>query len=239
MGPVEESDRNFQRLRFFHRPRQSALREGWYNTASSSCRLSVLGGVAVPVVHNIFVIHSYRHDGNAQHELIGMLRLRRRFYFQDHSIPNVSLYRGMRLKAEIRKRMSLADVVLMLARPAAGKSVHVRFEVRLATELGKPIIAIRPREGLRTSSFAQQHALTVVDWDVDQIVHQIRNPGKLLRDTEMNVRDETTEAGVANSFLAPPQTRLPDRDEILKGIARLDTAASTFTPLPHGRNIFE
>jgi len=192
----------------------------------------------MPVVHNIFVIHSYRHDGNAQHELIGMLRERRRFFFQDHSIPDVSLYRGMRLKAEIKKRMSLADVVLMLARPAAGKSVHVRFEVRLATELGKPIIAIRPREGLRTSSFAQQHALAVVDWDVDQIVQQIRNPGKTPREGEVIAAADDTPVENTLHLYQTPSPDVSNREDVLRKIVRLDATTATGTPLPPDRSVF-
>lgn len=197
------------------------------------------GGVAMPLVHNIFVIHSYRHDGNAQHELVGMLRRRRRFFFQDHSIPNVSLYRGVRLKAEIKKRISLADVVLMLARPAAGKSLHVRYEVRLATELDKPIIAIRPRNGVRTSSFAQRHSLMVVDWDVEQIVRQIKHPGKAPRDAESSdpVGDNEIDQPGRPNIALPPQARPCDRETILQGIARVERPSFGHAPLPHGRDI--
>lgn len=212
----------------------------------------------MPRVRNIFVSHSYRHDGMRQHDLIGMLKARRRFFFQDHSIRDVSLYRGNRLRAEIRRRIERSEVVLVISRPAIAKSANIVFELRLAQKLGKPIIAVRPPDAQNIAAMTRECAVAVVDWDVEQIIHQIRNPGApITPPVDASHADDLDETAVGPasvgvlrdhaetptipidqitqrpSELTSPEPRLSPR-EVLKGIRNVpqEQPAATSVVLP-------
>jgi MTH538 TIR-like domain (DUF1863) len=142
----------------------------------------------------IFVSHSYK-DAELHHQLVGELRKRPRFAFQDLSVPDITLIQEKNVKAAIRKRISECDVMLVFARPIATKSQMIQFELEAAKKLGKPIIAIRPAGDKRISTVVRRAADVLIDWDVEDIIKQIRTPGaKTKPQAEPDVVDDAANA---------------------------------------------
>jgi hypothetical protein len=72
-------------------------------------------------------------------------RLRRADYFtlRNESIPDDMLVRvddQDQLRSEIKSRIERSDVVLALTKPVATRSFWLQEELKIARELGKPII---------------------------------------------------------------------------------------------------
>jgi hypothetical protein len=124
----------------------------------------------------IFVSHSYR-DADLYHKLIAELRNRSHFNFQDRSVPDITLIQNGKVKYTIRKRIEQCDVVLVFSRPVATKSQMIQFELNMAKQYSKPIIAIKPLEDKNVSTVVRKYADVLIEWDVEEIVRQIRTPG--------------------------------------------------------------
>jgi TIR domain len=124
----------------------------------------------------IFVSHSYK-DADLYHDLIAQLRKRSHFRFQDRSVPDITLIENGKVKYTIRKRIQNCDVMLVFARPIATKSDMIQFELTMAKQYEKPIIAIKPTKDRNVSTVVRKYADVLIEWDVEEIVRQIRVPG--------------------------------------------------------------
>jgi antiphage defense system Thoeris ThsB-like protein len=146
------------------------------DSARGSRRYSKRRGWILGKSRTIFVSHAYR-DADLYHDLIRVLRERGHFSFQDASIPDISLIDSNKSKVAIRNRIKRCDVMLVFTRPVATKSVYIQYELQTARELNKPIIGIRPIGDKNVSRVVRHWASLVIDWDVEEFVRQIRNPG--------------------------------------------------------------
>jgi len=122
-----------------------------------------------------------------------LLRSYRRFAFRDLSIPDIRSIEDIsdrELRAHIRKRIEEADVVLVLARPAAGNSDWIRFELDVAVESNKRIVGVVPRGLTYVWPPVRKHASRIAQWDGDDIVRSIRKgkngPSRILNESKPN-----------------------------------------------------
>lgn len=127
--------------------------------------------------YNLFISHSWAYS-DAYDKLVNLLDKASYFDYKNYSVPkNDPIHNApydYQLKAAIRNQMQHASCVLILAGVYSTYSKWINIEIKLATELGKTIIAIEPWGSLRTSLIVKQAANKVVGWNTDSIVRAIR-----------------------------------------------------------------
>ena len=130
----------------------------------------------MPNTRHIFVSHPY-DCSDLYRSLIDELAKRPRFHFQDHSVPATAIVDKNDPKPEFRRRIKKSDVVLVIARPRVSRRGFIKYELEQAKKLGKPIIGIKPLGDKKVSRLVRQMAAVMIDWDIDEIARQIREPG--------------------------------------------------------------
>ena len=130
--------------------------------------------------HHLFISHSWAYSDSYQ-RLVALLNRRRYFRFNDYSVPRDDPIHDAptvkALRAAIRQQMAPSGVVLILAGVYATYSKWIDEEIALAQKgfaAPKPIIAIKPRGSVKTSTTVKAAAARVVAWNKDSIVAAIR-----------------------------------------------------------------
>lgn len=131
-------------------------------------------------IKSLFISHSWRY--NEQYEnLTNLLERRGYFSFRDYSVPKNDPIRiqgekayKKKLREGIENQMRFCDVVILIAGKYVTYSDSIQMELEIATEMGKPILAIRPYGASQTSSLAELYANEIVNWNADSIVEAIR-----------------------------------------------------------------
>ena len=130
-------------------------------------------------VCHIFISYSWAF-GRTHRDLIKLLENRGCFDFVDYSISqegpieiDVKPKYKSEIKEEIKELMRECQIVLVIAGAYVNYSDFIQMEIESAKELGKPIIAIKPYGASRTSSFVEEAADTIVNWNVNAIIQAI------------------------------------------------------------------
>jgi hypothetical protein len=193
-------------------------------------------GINMSKEWTLFISHSHRNSAALYHELMRDLENRGHFRFQDQSIPRSRLLPVKNPKRPIRKLISGCDVVIAFTRPIAGNSEMMQYELQTATELRKPIIGLRPKGDKYIAGVVRDAACVIIDWDVDEIVRQIRNPGQeplRLTDTfdafEPGSEDKPR-GGLKEMLLSAFGMRRTSPNKIIPGAASRDKSHSARRP---------
>ena len=127
--------------------------------------------------YRLFISHSWTY-GDAYEKLSSFLDEADYFYWQDYSVPKddpIHDAPNARLLEEaIRRQIMPTNSVLILAGVYSTYSKWINIELRLASEMNKPILAIQPWGAERTSSIVKQYATELVGWNTASIVGAIR-----------------------------------------------------------------
>ncbi|HFS5874061.1 TPA: TIR domain-containing protein [Citrobacter werkmanii] len=127
--------------------------------------------------YNLFISHSWKYS-DAYNNLLGILQGRGYFSFRNYSVPQIDPIIGANspaaLYTAIQNQMRPSNVVLILAGVYASYSTWIDAEIRIASDWGKPIIAIEPWGAERTSKVVKDAADKVVKWNSNSIVAAIR-----------------------------------------------------------------
>lgn len=125
----------------------------------------------------LFISHSWSYDQEYA-RFIRLLQQADNFDFRNYSVPEDEQFdtdSDEELTAEIRdKQIRPASVVIVLAGVYSTHSKWIGREIRIAKELGKPILGVEPWGSSRTSSYVSQHADEMVSWNTDSILEGIR-----------------------------------------------------------------
>ena len=81
---------------------------------------------------------------------------------------------GTDLAYEIRNQLRPAEVFLIVAGMYSAYSEWIDFEVGFARRIGRPILGIWKRGGVRLPSIVEKSAIEVVGWNSNSIVRAIR-----------------------------------------------------------------
>jgi len=132
------------------------------------------------VTKSLFISHSWRYSREYDN-LVNLLNSRGFFNFKDYSVPKddpLYITRGpayeKKLKDGIIKQMLFCDVVILIAGKYVTYSDSIQMELRIARDMKKPILAIRPYGAGQTTSLAEMYADEIVNWNADSIVEAIR-----------------------------------------------------------------
>lgn len=128
------------------------------------------------MIYNLFISHSWSYS-NEYCNLVSLLDNATDFLYKDYSVPKDDpihqASNTSELKEAIRKQMSPASCVLILAGVYSTYSKWINIEIELAKEMRKPIIAIEKWGAERTSAPVKQAADRIVRWNTKSIVNAV------------------------------------------------------------------
>lgn len=130
--------------------------------------------------YNLFISHSWSYSEDYE-ALIDLLKNTSYFNFYDYSVPydDPIEIRSMRnynqiLENRIREKMKICSAIIVLAAVYATYSNSIEMEIKIAKELGKPIIAVEKWGALRSSTRVIVAADKVVKWNGNSITDAIK-----------------------------------------------------------------
>ena len=128
-------------------------------------------------MYNIFISHSWSYSDQYK-GLKDMLDAAPYFTWKNYSVPKDDPIHNApttaKLEAAIREQMSHASCVLILAGVYASYSKWIDIEIKLAQEMNKPVLAIRPWAARAISVPVREAADKIVGWNGPTIVSSIR-----------------------------------------------------------------
>ena len=129
--------------------------------------------------YRLFISHSWTYSA-AYDKIIEMLDKHGLDYY-NHSVPKDDPIHTKGTQKELReaidRQMKATSCVLILAGVYSTYSKWIKEEISIAKSYGKPIIAIEPWAGERTSSIVKENADEIVKWKGSSIVKVIEELG--------------------------------------------------------------
>ena len=129
-------------------------------------------------IYNLFISHSWNYS-DAYESLVNLLDSRPYFAYKNYSVPEDNpiddAFSDALLEAAIKRKMQLCSCVIILAGVYATYSKWINKEIKIAQDLGKPIIAIEPWGAERTSQVVKDAADEIVGWNVESVISAIRD----------------------------------------------------------------
>jgi len=129
------------------------------------------------MTYNLFISHSWSY-GSQYDSLVRLLDAKPYFSYKNYSVPkNDPIHNApydWQLKEAIKRQMSPASCVVILAGVYSTYSKWINIEIELAKSMNKKIIAVEPCGSERTSMVVKNAADKIVGWNTDSIVSAIR-----------------------------------------------------------------
>ncbi|ELZ91153.1 hypothetical protein C441_12500 [Haloferax sulfurifontis ATCC BAA-897] len=127
--------------------------------------------------YDIFISHSWEYDSDYE-GLVSLLEDKNHFSFRNYSVTQEEKVEGKSdaaLKRHIKnKQIKPVSVVIVIAGMYSTYSDWIGKEVRIAEDLGKPILSVKPWGAERTS-YIESKADAKVNWNKSSIVREIRD----------------------------------------------------------------
>lgn len=127
--------------------------------------------------YDLFISHSWKYNSD-YNRLEGRLDDRNYFSYRNYSVTKKEKVEGKSnpaLKRHIKnKQIKPASVVVVLAGMYSEYSDWIGKEVRIAEELDKPVLGVKPWGSKRTPSYITRKADKMVGWNTKTIVRGIR-----------------------------------------------------------------
>ena len=128
-------------------------------------------------MYNLFISHSWSYS-DAYNKLTSLLDNANYFTYKNYSVPKDdpihNANNDKELYEAIKQQIRYASVVIILAGVYSSYSKWIDKEIKIAEELGKPILAIEPWASDKTSLKVKNAADKIVKWNTDSIVSAIR-----------------------------------------------------------------
>ena len=129
-------------------------------------------------MYNLFISHSWSYS-DAYNKLTSLLDNANYFTYKNYSVPKDdpihNANNDKELYEEIKQQIRYASVVIILAGVYSSYSKWIDKEIKIAEELGKPILAIEPWASDKTSLKVKNAADKIVKWNTDSIIRAIRD----------------------------------------------------------------
>jgi len=127
--------------------------------------------------YDLFISHSWKHNSDYD-GLIELLDDKNHFSYRNYSVTKKEKVEGKSdraLKRHIKnKQIKPASVVIVIAGMYSTYSDWIGKEVRIAEELDKPILSVKPWGAERTS-YITNKADATTGWNKTPIVRKIRD----------------------------------------------------------------
>lgn len=125
--------------------------------------------------YNVFISHSWKNPED-YNNLVNLLKQEPYFNFKDYSVGKEEPFHGSNQTVwnEIIEQIRYCSGVLIPAGIYATLSDSIEKELRVASNHGKKIIAIKLFGNENISSVARKYANEIVNWNTDSIVKAIK-----------------------------------------------------------------
>jgi hypothetical protein len=127
--------------------------------------------------YDLFISHSWKHNSDYD-GLIELLDDKNHFSYRNYSVTKKEKVEGKSdraLKRHIKnKQIKPASVVIVIAGMYSTYSDWIGKEVRIAEELDKPILSVKPWGAERTS-YITNKADATTGWNKTPIVREVRD----------------------------------------------------------------
>lgn len=129
------------------------------------------------MTYNVFISHSWTYSDQYE-KLVHLLDQNSYFNYKNYSVPkddpiHHATY-DWQLKDAIKEQMSHASCVIILAGVYSTYSKWINIEIKLAKDMNKKIIAVKPCASTNTSSVVKDAADEIVGWSSNSIISAIR-----------------------------------------------------------------
>ena len=134
------------------------------------------------MTYNLFISHSWAYS-DAYEKLINLLDLANNFSYCNYSAPKdkplhnldaTDVDSAYQIKAAIERKIQPCSCVLVISGMYTNYRNWMQCEINLAKQMGKPIIAIKPRGAQIMPVEVMRVADKMVNWDTNSIVNAIR-----------------------------------------------------------------
>lgn len=126
--------------------------------------------------YRTFIAHCWSYDEDYT-RLVNLLNNASLFKWSNYSVPKKDPLKGgsdAALKEQIRVQMAPTQIVLIASGMYVSYRDWIDTEINIATNMGKPIVGIKPWGNERVPAAVQLVAREVVNWNTDSIVAAIR-----------------------------------------------------------------
>lgn len=128
--------------------------------------------------YHIFISHSW--DYSSHYETVKSWIDDSNITVSNYSISEDKAFEPMRkylLKQELRQQIALSSVVVVIAGGYVAYSEWLEYEIKTADELGKPILAIKPRGNVTWPSILNdcQNNIYRVNWDRKSFINTLKS----------------------------------------------------------------
>ncbi|MBY7649332.1 MAG: hypothetical protein C4617_02260 [Candidatus Liberibacter europaeus] len=127
-------------------------------------------------IYELFISHVWSKSGEYKN-LVNLLDCKKYTNFNYHEVPEdspINSDNSEYIKSVLRKRLDIAEIVLVPAHVSATNSDWVIWEMDTAEKNNVPIIGIKPYGGKNISMEVTSRAKECVNWNTKSIVDAIR-----------------------------------------------------------------
>jgi len=148
----------------------------------------ILGGLASKIAYDayvesrklpqrrIFVSHSWKKASDDYQSFVYKLK-KENIPFYNHSIPIYRAFDENRIKKledKFRKQMIYCSKIYVLATRGLRKNTYVMTEIKIAKELGKEIIAVKPYGQKGIPNFIRINSTKIIGNDIRSIKESLK-----------------------------------------------------------------
>lgn len=127
-----------------------------------------------------FISHAWDYN-DSYYRLEKRLKDYQNFNFYNSSVPEhdaLDTNTDSKLTEGLKSQIRPANVVLILSGMYTNHRKWITKEIKIAQELGKPIVGIKPWGQQKTPQSVKDVAVEMVGWNTDNIVRAIREHAK-------------------------------------------------------------
>jgi len=122
--------------------------------------------------YRVFISHAWAYN-DEYYRLVNMLDSEPLFHWQNYSVPVHDPEHGGLMQA-LYDQIKPVSIVIILGGMYVAYSDWIQREIKMAREMGKPIIGIYPWGSQRIPQAVQDVADEIVGWNTQSIVDAIR-----------------------------------------------------------------
>jgi hypothetical protein len=130
--------------------------------------------------YNIFISHAWDYNSD-YYRLEDMLNNALYFSWKNHSVPEhdaLDTATDEELENALKNQIRGTHIVLIIAGMYYYHRKWIQKEIKIAQNMDKPIVAIKPWGSQKTPKEVEEAALEVVGWNTSSIVEAIRRHSK-------------------------------------------------------------
>jgi len=127
-------------------------------------------------IYNVFISHAWKYDAE-YYRIEKLLKDAPNFSWKNYSVPQhdpLGTTTKKDLEEALRRHIRPTHVVVILSGMYVAYRDWIQKEIDIASEMGKPIIGIKPWGRERMPQAVQNAAKEIVGWNTSSVVSAIR-----------------------------------------------------------------